>query len=622
MRRYFLIKKSKKALFTFHHRYQLKKNRLNPEIREDIKKNLLFLQNAILKKDYKKIEHGLDILQTTAQPHLKKQLLESIRDFIGGIGGALVLAILIRQMWFELYEIPTGSMRPTFKEKDRLSVSKTCFGINYPLKIGHFYFDPSLIKRNNIVIFTVENMDVRNGDTVYFYIFPGKKLLIKRLIGKPGDILYFYGGKIYGIDENEKDISPELQLTSLDKIDHIPFVSFEGSRITVASVGYSRIVSPVVLYQMNQPIAKLTALNMHQGRGDFSSEIQAKYGPNIQYSDLWGIQHFAMARLLTAEQLLSLDKKVHNIEEGVLYLELKHHPTLNEVTISWDELRRLRPCLGSSTSILPLKQKHLEALRQHLYTCRFVVQKGIAYRYGINPSLAETEQRKIFPLLSSIPDGVYEFYYGKAYQIHAQGIAEILPPSHPLSQLDTSTLQLLFNLGMEFDNRFDPKYPEWNLSPSRYAYFRDGDLYIMGGVVFEKDDPVLKQFIEKETQKSSSSYTPFIDRGPPLKSNGNIDIELIKKYGLKVPPKSYFVLGDNHANSGDSRDFGFVPEENLKGGPSLIFWPPGPRIGPPNQPKYPLFNKGRVLIWIIAGSGYAFWYYRHKKLYQLPLTFE
>ena len=30
---------------------------------------------------------------------------------------ALVVATLVRQTWFELYEIPTGSMRPTLKKK-------------------------------------------------------------------------------------------------------------------------------------------------------------------------------------------------------------------------------------------------------------------------------------------------------------------------------------------------------------------------------------------------------------------------------------------------------------------------------------------------------------------------
>jgi signal peptidase I len=40
-----------------------------------------------------------------------------------------------------------------------------------------------------------------------------------------------------------------------------------------------------------------------------------------------------------------------------------------------------------------------------------------------------------------------------------------------------------------------------------------------------------------------------------------------------VGPGRYFVLGDNRTRSSDSRDFGFVPEEYLRGRVDLCLWP-------------------------------------------------
>ncbi|MCX6989666.1 MAG: signal peptidase I [Chlamydiae bacterium] len=618
------LKKSTTILRQTFHAFSKKRGKLPLTTKELIETNLSLLQEQILKKDKQKATPLAKQAESLSDAHLKKNQFEKIRDGSVVLVMALCAAIVIRQAWFELYEIPTGSMRPTLKEKDRLFVSKTNFGINIPLTTSHLLFDPNLAERNGIFVFTGANMDIRDVDTTYFYIFPGKKQYIKRMMGLPGDSLYFYGGQIYGMDSKGNDITSRLQPKGLEKIEHIPFIYFEGKTM-VSQQTSSGMSSSVTFYQMNEPVARLSLNNQNQVKGEMLSLCASPNScqpPVKDYSDLWGFKNFGMARILTQEEakLLS-DEILDPIDQSPYYLEIKHHPSLQSAKLSRDERGRLRPILGLSSSLLAINETHLRTIFNNLYTARFHVKNGFAYRYGASPH--QIGKGSFLPRLAGVPDGTYEFYYGKAYEVLWQGITKELPPSHPLYTYSPERVQLLYNLGIEFDTRFSPQ-TRFNPSPSRYTYFKNEELYLMSAPIFTKEDPLLESFLAREKQKQQMQnlqypYLPFEDNGAPLLADGSLNKDLITQNGITIPQKMYLALGDNHAMSADSRDFGFVPEDNLRGAPDWIFWPYGPRWGYPDQPTYSFFNLPRTVVWGVLAIGFGFYYVRFRRKNKLPL---
>lgn len=608
------LKKSTHILFQAVSRYKTRKKYLSAAAKDELRGVMTHLQNALLAKDQSAAALSAQNLERLYQIHLKKSPGAAFVSSLFSLAVALLIAVIIRGAWFELYVIPSGSMRPTLREQDMLTVSKTRFGINIPLQLGHFTFYPDLVKRNSIFIFTGENMPIPDVDTYNFYLFPAKKQYVKRLIAKPGDTLYFYGGLIYGMDQAGKDISPELQINRLADIDHIPFLRFEG-KVTTPPASTRQIASPATLHLMNIPIAKLSATSNHSAEGEMLV-------PGVtHYSDLWGIGNYALARILSQKEMQQrYPQEAPQISSAPYYLELEHSPSLQDLTIRRDDHGRMRPAFAFEHSLLPLSQEHIETLFHNLYTARFVVKEGFARRWGSgnwNSAFAVS--------LPGVPNGEYEFFAGKGYQVRWRGVTSELPASHPLMHFDMQTAVLFFNTGIEMSSYFLPQNDPI-VFPARYAYFRNGDLYLMGAPILTKADPALESFVERELQREQNAtslrpYIPFVDHGAPLAADGSLDRAFLKKFGLTIPANSYLGLGDNHAMSSDCREFGFVPQENLRGGPSLLFWPPGHRWGAPNQPSLPLFTPPRLTIWILAAIIGSIWTYIHISRRRLPYDF-
>ena len=74
----------------------------------------------------------------------------------------------------------------------------------------------------------------------------------------------------------------------------------------------------------------------------------------------------------------------------------------------------------------------------------------------------------------------------------------------------------------------------------------------------------------KRVESQQNGYTGYTNDRPDLQSMMYLGTP---NAAVDVPEHSYFALGDNSANSLDSRYWGFVPEENVVGRGLFVYWP-------------------------------------------------
>ncbi len=126
---------------------------------------------------------------------------------------------------------------------------------------------------------------------------------------------------------------------------------------------------------------------------------------------------------------------------------------------------------------------------------------------------------------------------------------------------------------------YGAKIPFTDLKLPEVREPRTGDIVVFVSPV-EKKKYLVKRYIAGEGQSVEIvDGKVYIDgkkvEGPPMNrffyyNHGDYGAQGEK---ILVPKDSFYVLGDNSANSMDSRYWGFVPEKNLAGRAFLIHWP-------------------------------------------------
>jgi len=101
---------------------------------------------------------------------------------------ALLLALVIRTLFFQPFSIPSGSMRPTLLEGDYLFVTKWAYGYSrYSLPFG-----PNLFSGR------IWGSAPERGDVVVFKFPPNPSIdYIKRVVGLPGDHIQMKDGQLF-----------------------------------------------------------------------------------------------------------------------------------------------------------------------------------------------------------------------------------------------------------------------------------------------------------------------------------------------------------------------------------------------------------------------------------------
>lgn len=119
-----------------------------------------------------------------------KKALDVVWEYTKVIGGALILASVVRSTWFEPFKIPSTSMVPTLLVGDFLFVDKNNYGWRNPCTGERFRGEDP--QRGDVIVF-----EEKKGIGCGLVLGLGSLNYIKRIVAVPGDTVAYRNKTLY-----------------------------------------------------------------------------------------------------------------------------------------------------------------------------------------------------------------------------------------------------------------------------------------------------------------------------------------------------------------------------------------------------------------------------------------
>jgi signal peptidase I len=162
----------------------------------EVEKAILGVEEALRQPQGMPAVQARHALDAALDKHLSFARKGAVREYTESIGGAILVALVLRAFVFEPFHIPSGSMIPTLLVGDFIFVNKMSYGLRIP------FTDPGRVhklwerppKRGDVVVF----INPQHPDVDY----------VKRVVGLPGDHIEIRDNVLYvnGVEQKRVEV--------------------------------------------------------------------------------------------------------------------------------------------------------------------------------------------------------------------------------------------------------------------------------------------------------------------------------------------------------------------------------------------------------------------------------